>query len=120
MKREQRLRRAADFQASRERAGRPRAHPLVLLFAVPSSLDSTRVGVTVGRRVGKAVVRNRVKRRIREAVRLKYAHLRPGHDLVFVARPASAEASWEELSNAVYQLLTRAGLWATPARSSDR
>lgn len=118
MKREQRLRHAAEFQAVRDRAGRPRSHSLVLLFAAPNSLDHTRVGVTVGRRVGKAVVRNRVRRRIREAVRLKYAHLRPGYDLVFVGRPASAQASWAELSSAVYHLLTRAGLWAMSAQTA--
>ena len=115
MKRAQRLRSAADFARVRERAPRAWAHPLLVLYAAPNDLAHTRVGITVSGRVGKAVVRNKVRRRIREAVRLLLPRLLVGHDLVFIARPASATAGWSELRQAVELVLGRDRLLsATP------
>ena len=110
MKREQRLRSAADFSRVRERAPRAWTHPLLVLYAAPNDLPQTRLGITVSRRVGKAVVRNRVRRRVREAARLLLPQLAPGCDLVFVARPASAGADWSALKMAVEQTLARASV----------
>lgn len=80
-----------------------------MLYAVANDLDHSRVGITVSGRVGKAVVRNRVRRRIREALRESWDRIAPGLDLVVIARAAAAEASWEEITQAVRTLLQRAG-----------
>ncbi len=118
MKRDQRLRRTEDFRRARERAARPWSHPLVVLYAAPNDLERSRVGVTTSRRIGNAVVRNRVRRRLREAARLVYPAMAPGRDLVFIARAASADATWPSLRDAVAALVERAGLSA-PAAASD-
>lgn len=111
MKRAQRLRSAADFRHARDAAPRAHTHPLLVLYAVPNDLVHPRVGITVSRRVGKAVVRNRVRRRIREASRrLLPSLVVAGHDLLFIARPASASADWSDLHAAVDSVLRRAGL----------
>jgi ribonuclease P protein component len=107
MKRAYRLRRNADFQRVRS-ARRSWAHPLLVLYAAPNDGEPTRVGISAGKRVGGAVVRNRVRRRIREAVRRRHPELRAGHDLVFIARPPSAEADWPALRGAAEELLRRA------------
>jgi ribonuclease P protein component len=107
MKREYRLRRNTDFQRVRA-AKRSWAHPLLVLFTAPNEGQATRVGITVGKRVGGAVVRNRVRRRVREAVRLRHSDLTSGQDLVFLARPPSAEADWPTLRRATEDLLRRA------------
>ena len=107
MKRAYRLRRNADFQRVRA-ARRSWAHPLLVLYAAPNVGEPTRVGISAGKRVGGAVVRNRVRRRIREAVRLRHPELRAGHDLVFIARPPSAEADWPAVRGAAEELLRRA------------
>ncbi len=71
------------------------------------------MGIIVSKKVGKAVVRNRVRRRLREALRLR---LRRGElrdaavDLVIVARPSAAEASYAELDRSLGSALDRAGL----------
>lgn len=109
MRRELRLRKNADFQRVRA-ARRSWAHPLLVLYVAPNDLGTTRAGISVGKRVGGAVVRNRVRRRIREAVRLRHPDVTPGHDLVFIAREPSAQASWPSLWDAVEQLLRRAKL----------
>jgi ribonuclease P protein component len=123
VKRAQRLRSSADFRRVRDAAGRGQTHPLLVLYAAPNELSHTRVGVTVSRRVGSAVVRNRVRRRIREASRLLLPRLARGHDLLFVARPASAAAAWSDVCQAVEGLVRRAGLVgadAAAATSSGR
>jgi ribonuclease P protein component len=113
VKRDQRLRSAADFRHARDAAPRAWADPLVVLYAAPSDRPMTRVGITVSGRVGKAVIRNRVRRRIREVVRARLAELPTGHDLLLIARPSSATASWTDLKAAVERLLARAGLLST-------
>lgn len=107
MKREQRLRSPADFRRVRELAPRGWPHPLLVLYLAPNELERTRVGITVSGRVGKAVVRNRVRRRLREALGQRFARLPHGTDVVVAARPASAQASWAELCQALDSVLAR-------------
>jgi ribonuclease P protein component len=109
MRRAHRLRRPADFQRVRT-VRRSWGHPLLVLYVAPNDGQATRLGISVGKRVGKAVVRNQVKRRVREAVRHRSANLRPGFDLVFIARAPAATASWPELRDAADELLRRAGV----------
>ena len=82
----------------------------VVLRAVPNGLEFSRFGFTVSRRVGGAVVRNRVKRLLREILRQK--PLKPGWDMVFIARIPAARAKYGELEESVCNLLNRAGLLA--------
>jgi ribonuclease P protein component len=109
VQREQRLRTPAEYRRARDRAPRGWPHPLLVLYVAPNDLDHSRVGITVSGRVGKAVVRNLVRRRLREALRARLPRLRPGLDLLLVARPPSAGASWTELCAALDSLLLRSG-----------
>jgi ribonuclease P protein component len=117
VKRNQRLRTSADFARARERAPRAWSHPLLALYVASNELGLTRVGITVSGRVGNAVVRNRVRRRLREAVQARFDRLAAGADVLLVARPASARATWAELGSALDSVLTRAG--ATVPRPED-
>ena len=108
MKREQRLRTPTEFRRVRETAARGWPSPLLVLYVAPNDLDRPRVGITVSRRVGKAVVRNRVRRRLREAMRARLARLARAVDLLIVARPASAAATWLDLNAALDHVLERA------------
>jgi ribonuclease P protein component len=109
VKREQRLRAPADFRRVRDFARRGWLHPLLVMYVAPNELGRTRVGITVSGRVGKAVVRNRVRRRLREAIGQRFARLPLDSDVVVAARPASAQASWDQLGGALDALLARAG-----------
>ena len=116
MKREQRLRKPADFQRVREAAERSWAHPLLILYAAPNDEGHTRVGITVAKRVAKsAVKRNLIRRRIREAMRLRYERTRAGSDLVFIARNNTLQATWPQIREAVDAVIQRAGLDVSPS-----
>jgi ribonuclease P protein component len=116
MKKAWRLRSGADFQRVRE-ANRSWANPLLILqmSQTQPAGGPTRIGITANKRVGGAVIRNRAKRRVREALRLRYHHLAPGWDLVFIVRPALVDAGVEALARAVDSLLARAGIWVAAA-----
>lgn len=91
--------------------GRSWSCVLLVMRAMPNDLDRSRLGFSVSKRVGKAVVRNKVKRRLREIVRP--VSLRPGRDIVFIARPPAAAADFAALRDAALKLLARADLVET-------
>lgn len=110
MKREQRLRRNSDFQRVR-RLGQSRTSPMAVLVFMPNDLKDSRVGFVVSKRLGRAVKRNRIKRQMREAVRRRGAGIKPGFDLVFIARQPIKEAFYPDISETMANLLKSAGLW---------
>ena len=74
----------------------------------PNGLTFTRYGLSVGKRTGNAVTRNRVKRLLRENIRL--IEIRPGWDVVFIARNAASGEDYHGMGSAIRDLLHRAQL----------
>lgn len=118
MKRMARLRERNRFAQVRQE-GRCWTEALVVLCVLPNQLPYSRFGFSVSKRVGKAVVRNRVRRRMREAIRLRQAQIAPGFDVVFIARPAAAQATYAEIARACERILRRAELMALPSLSGS-
>jgi ribonuclease P protein component len=88
--------------------GSSRSDSFVVMKALPNGLELTRYGISVSKRVGNAVTRNRVKRLLREILRL--AELKPGWDIILIARIPAAAASYAPLEESVRRLLVRSGL----------
>src|SRR5262245_39050100 len=79
------LSRPQDFKALQER-GTIRSHPLLATRVLRTDVGPTRFGLATGRALGPAVVRNKVRRRLREALRSMEPGLRPGWDVLVIAR----------------------------------
>lgn len=79
------------------RKGRSAAEPCLVVYARRNNTPGSRVGFTVSKKLGHAVVRNRVRRRLREIYRLNESALRPGYDVVVVARGRSVSAEYRRL-----------------------
>ncbi len=109
MQRNFRLTRSDDFESAR-RSGRSYSHRMLVLVARANEQPHTRVGVVAGRAVGNAVKRNRAKRVLRAAVRALQGSLRPGWDLVLIARAPLLSSAQAEVIEALRTLLRRSGV----------
>lgn len=80
-----------------QQVGRRRAGVRFVVITAPRHAGGSRLGITASRRVGGAVVRNRVKRLVREFFR-QYQHaLRAAQDVLVIARPDAATATYDEV-----------------------
>jgi ribonuclease P protein component len=104
MRREERLTRSRDFARVYDQ-GKSWANNLLVMRAIPSGREQSRIGFSVSKRVGNAVVRNRVKRMLREAVRL--TTWKTGWDVVLIARTGTAASDFHQLRQAVEDLAQR-------------
>jgi len=76
----------------------------IVMRTLRNGLDVSRLGFSVTKNVGKAVVRNRVRRLLKEAVRV--FEIKPGYDIVFIARSQCVDASYSQIRNSIERLLS--------------
>jgi ribonuclease P protein component len=72
--------------------------------------DHIRVGVSAGRGTGNAVKRNRAKRLLRAGMRSLVDIVKPGWDVVLIARAPLASSGLAEVRDVLMTLLRRAEL----------
>ena len=77
------------------------------IHGLPNTLGKPRLGLSVSKKVGTAVKRNGVRRRLKEIFRSSADNLPGNLDLVISARPAAAEASFEELNKEFARFLSK-------------
>jgi ribonuclease P protein component len=114
---EGRLRQQTEFDAVRQK-GRWWTNSLLSLQAMANGLERNRFGFLVSKKVGKAVVRNRTKRRLKEIMRRRA--LSQGWDIVLIAKPKAAGATFEEMMRSVEDLLNRGRLAGGTAAGQHR
>ena len=90
--------------------GRSFASPLLVTYIMKNRCNEVRIGITTGKKIGKAVMRNRSRRIIREAYRELADSIRPGYDLVFVARAKTPFAKSYDVLRSMKKELKDAGV----------
>ena len=90
--------------------GKSAVNPCLALYCRRNNLGYSRLGLTVGVKLGKAVVRNRVRRRLREVYRTNEDKIRPGYDIVVVARVRACHSRYAELQRQFLRTADKLGL----------
>jgi ribonuclease P protein component len=83
----------------------------MVVYCRPNGSTCSRLGFTVSTKLGHAVVRNRVRRRLREVYRLVEPTLKPGYDIVIVARSRAIGKAWRDQQEDLLGLLKSGGLF---------
>jgi ribonuclease P protein component len=109
------LKRPADFACVHQQ-GRYMAGRLVGVKSAPNHLAYARWAIITSKKLGKAVIRNKVKRRLREI--LREIMLKPGQDIIVIARTGATAADYKELRETTSQLLKKSGLINTDENAS--
>ena len=92
--------------------GSSAAKRLLVIRYLANGSNCSRFGFLVSKRIGNAAVRNKVKRRLREAVRLN--PVKSGWDAIFIVRRGAGSAKYQDLKDAIDNLLQRANLVDEP------
>lgn len=98
-----------DFRRAYRR-GKSQVSPLLVTYVLKNRLGLTRVGITTSKKIGNAVIRSRARRVIREAYRGLCPQVKPGYDLVFVARGRTPGAKSTQVQRHMEKQLLAAGL----------
>ena len=104
---ERRLSRNQDFAALATK-GKSWANNLMVIKILPNGLEYSRYGFSVSRRLGNAVQRNHMRRLLRENARL--TPIKPGWDLLCVARRGLVDSDFWKVQRGMDDLLRRASL----------
>lgn len=62
------------------------ASGILVVYVMKNRTQNVRIGITTSKKIGKAVLRNRSRRIIRAAYYQIMNDIKPGYDMVFVAR----------------------------------
>ncbi|MEK7281211.1 MAG: ribonuclease P protein component [Chloroflexota bacterium] len=90
--------------------GRTWGNRFLLIKALPNAAEEVCLGFAVGKKLGKAVERNKLRRRLRDWSR--QIAIKPGWNLIVVAREEAMQAEFNQLGTALEGLLRQAGLLA--------
>lgn len=86
---------------------------LLIATPAPGGAGQTRFGFIVSTKIDKrSVVRHRIKRLLSEAIRFNLEKIKPGYDLVFLAKKEIIGKSFEEVKKEVESRLSRTDLLA--------
>lgn len=85
------------------RKGKTKAGKLVFLKILKNNQDNNRFGVVVSKKISKkAVNRNKIKRRLREIIR--QAHIKPGLNIIIIAKPEIIDKNYQDIKNELEDL----------------
>ena len=95
-----------DFDAVYNK-GKSAASRYIVLFYMKNRLGYSRISFLASKKVGNSVERHRAIRLMREAFRLSGQVIRPGYDLVIVARNTITDAKCDDVTQSLVTVLKK-------------
>ncbi|MGN0470181.1 MAG: ribonuclease P protein component [Acutalibacteraceae bacterium] len=90
--------------------GRSYSSSVLVTYVMKNRSRNVRIGITTSKKIGKAVMRNRSRRIIREAYYQLADEIKPGYDLVFVARGRTPFVKSTDILRVMRKELKEAGV----------
>jgi len=101
-----RLRKNIEFRKIYKK-GKSIASKYLVLYIKNNGLNKTRIGFSISKKIGKANKRNCLKRQLREIVRKNLTLIKPGYDLIFIARQKIKGVSYRDVEENIKSLLSK-------------
>lgn len=102
------LNKNSDFKRTYKK-GQAYVSGLMVSYILKRHKKDKRYGVTASKKIGNAVKRNRSRRVILAAYRKISPYIKPGYDIVFVARAATAGSKSSDILKVMQKHLLQAG-----------
>ena len=93
------------------RTGRQVGGGSFVLVTARNRKDKVQVGFSVSKKIGNSVMRNRAKRRLKAAFSPLLPMVKPGYNLIFIARSGSLTAPFMAIQKSMVTALQRAGVY---------
>ena len=103
------LRKQRDFSKVYKR-GKSKGSRFVVVLYKRNGLEYTRTAFVASKKVGNSVMRNRARRLMKESWRSAGSKVKPGYDIVFVARAGITVHKEKEVESCMIYALKNCGL----------
>lgn len=103
------LRRKDDFSTIYKK-GKSIGERYIVLFYKRNGLSYNRIAFLASKKVGNSVLRNRARRLMKENYRFLKEEIKPGHDLIFIARNSINGRKAQEVNKSMVNALFKAKL----------
>ena len=92
------------------RKGKSFVSPVLVTYVIKNRSVNVRYGITTGKKIGNAVKRSRARRVIRASYYQLYHKLKPGYDIIFVARGKTPFVKSQVIQKTMQKHLESAGV----------
>ena len=96
------------------RTGRQVGGGSFVLVTARNRKDKVQVGFSVSKKIGNSVMRNRAKRRLKACFSPLLPNVKPGYNLIFIARTSALTAPFVSMQKSMVSALMRAGVYEAP------
>ncbi|WP_152657454.1 ribonuclease P protein component [Oceanobacillus sp. CFH 90083] len=111
MKKQFRIKKNEEFQATFKNGNSFANRQLVIYYRKKEGQKHFRIGLSVGKKIGNAVVRNRIKRLLRASFQALEQDIKPCYDIVIIARNQTKTMDYEMMKRSLSHLLYKEKLF---------
>ena len=97
------------------RTGRQVGGGSFVLVTARNRKGKVQVGFSVSKKIGNSVTRNRARRRLRACFSPLVTQVKPGYNLIFIARSGALTAPFLTMQSSMVSALKRSGVYREPA-----